>query len=364
MPVQPKQRSGKTSSRDSVRAALGSIAPPNVDDSLIAFVHIPKTAGGTLVNMLATAYSRQAVHDAGNIFRGPERTVRKVSRRPGGWERWQRGGGRVTAGHVPYGVFREHTPQATRYITLLREPVARVLSHYHSHLRPTGTSADARKRAMGVHLTDSIEEALELRPPELTNLATRFLSGHSSPRGELPARALSDAKDNLGSFAFVGLQERFVESVVLLQRTLGLGPVPYLSRHVTSDRRDVGEVPDEQRALIVANNALDAELFELGQELLEEAVAAAGDGFDAHVELLRALSAETEGQALDDARRLFDRHLPPGSSEPRATVFELADAAGVPRAAVKRVAAQLSVQRERGGDGQVIWARDGPPRAT
>jgi hypothetical protein len=34
---------------------------------LIAFVHIPKTAGGTAPNVLAAAYSRGAVH----YLRGP-----------------------------------------------------------------------------------------------------------------------------------------------------------------------------------------------------------------------------------------------------------------------------------------------------
>jgi hypothetical protein len=69
------------------------------------------------------------VHDAGNYLRAPEKTVRKVARRPGGWDRWRRAGGRVTIGHVPYALFREHLPADTRYVTFLREPIDRVLSH-------------------------------------------------------------------------------------------------------------------------------------------------------------------------------------------------------------------------------------------
>jgi len=58
--------------------------------SLIAFVHIPKTAGGTVINMLGRACSRAALHDAGNVLRDPDRSAKKVTRRPGGWERWER----------------------------------------------------------------------------------------------------------------------------------------------------------------------------------------------------------------------------------------------------------------------------------
>ena len=37
-------------------------------------------------------------------------------------------------GHVPYGLFRRHLPEDTRYMTFLREPVDRVLSHYYRHI--------------------------------------------------------------------------------------------------------------------------------------------------------------------------------------------------------------------------------------
>jgi hypothetical protein len=327
------------------------------DGPLIAFVHIPKTAGGTATNMLAGAYSRAAMHDAGNFIRDPDRSARKVTRRPGGWERWQRKGGRVTVGHLPYGLFREHLPTDTRYITLLREPVDRVLSHFHGHVRSTGTPADQRKLERGVVLAGSVEEALEMGLPALTNLSTRFLCGNPSPMGELPPRALDDAKANLREFAFVGIQERFEESVVLLQRTFALGLVPYVNRHVSIKRPAVDEIPDEQRALIAEHNMLDAELYSFAQGLVEDAVAAAHDGFAAEVERLRALSAETDQAATQNAREWLDRELPPGSSKPKAALFAAANADGVSAAALKRVSTQSSVQREPDHTGQMIWTR-------
>src|SRR4051812_9251716 len=39
---------------------------------LVAFIHIPKTAGGTAKDMLMRAYSRTALHNAGNYLRDPE----------------------------------------------------------------------------------------------------------------------------------------------------------------------------------------------------------------------------------------------------------------------------------------------------
>ena len=260
--------------------STGTAAPPS-EHPLLAFVHIPKTAGATVRTMFAAAYSRHEVRDAGNYLRNPERAARTVARP-------RKMGGRVLAGHVPYGVFREPQASDTRYMTFLREPVDRVLSHFYRHILRKNPNNPKEGRKIRV---DSLEEGLvERRLPELSNLATRFLCTDPSPRDELPASALDDAKENLRSFAFIGIQERFEESLVLLQRMLGLGLVPYRDRHVSADRPSVEEISDEQRALIAEYNRLDAELYSFGMGLFEDAVAAADDGFAADVEALRARS--------------------------------------------------------------------------
>jgi len=312
-----------------------------VDDSLIAFVHIPKTAGGTLANMLGRAYTRSAFCDGGNAFLDPAKAVNKISRGPGGWERWCRDGGRVVAGHIPYGMFREHLPADTRYVSLLRDPIDRVVSHYHAH-----------KRALG-----SLEEALEQAPPELTNLATRMLSGTVSTAGPLTPSDLEGAQANLRRFAFVGLQDRFDESVVLLQRMLGLRPVPYLSRHVSSDRREIPVLTEEQRARVRARNELDVELFELAKTLLAETIARADDRFGRDVEELRRVSATANRMSLENARQWLDRELPPGSTRSKAALLRDARVSGIPGAAVKRVVAQSSVTPRRDENGEKVWTR-------
>jgi hypothetical protein len=290
--------------RDGLSAPGRSRGKPASDRNgggpLLAFVHIPKTAGGTVVSMFAAAYTGAEVRDAGNYPKNPGTTTRKISR-------LQKQGGRVSAGHVPYGVFRAHLPPDTRYMTFLREPVERVLSHYYRHIhrrRPKVQRSPKREqhrletpgKVRPDLRTDSIEEALiERNLPELNNLCTRFLSGDPSPRmtGVLPASALDDAKGNLREFAFIGIQDRFEESLVLLQRMLGLGSVPYRDRHVSLNRPAANEISDDERALITEHNQLDAELFSFGLELFEEAVAGADQGFAADVEALRARNAES-----------------------------------------------------------------------
>jgi hypothetical protein len=340
-------------------------ASPAVDGSgagpLIAFVHIPKTAGGAVTTMFSTAYSTGGTVDMGNYVTSPEKSLAKVARPREDWESWQRGGGRVAIGHTPYGVFQQGSlPPDTRYITFLREPVDRVLSHYYRHVHLPGMS-DA-ERATRARRARSLREALvEKRLPQLSNLCTRFLCSHPT-WDELPPSALDEAKENLRTFAFVGIQERFEESLVLLQRILGLGPVPYRDRHVSGPglRPSVEEISDEERTLIEEYNQLDAELYAYGLELFEEALAAAGADIAADVEHLRGAveDARNEHQAAVLAACVWlDRELPAGGTEPMTSLIARAEAAGLPRAALPEARKELLVSRERGRDGRWTFRR-------
>jgi hypothetical protein len=315
----------------------------------VAFVHIPRAAGAAVTSVLADGYrSRAAVMDAGNYMKDPERTRAKISRP-------RAGRARVTVGHVPYGVLREHLPADTRYVTLLREPVDRVLSHYYRHIHRTGTALDEQREVT----TESIEEALEMRLFQITNLATRFLCADPSPSGELPASALDEAKTNLREFAFVGVKERLEESVVLLQRTLGLDLIPYqdLQKHDDLERPAAEEISHDQRELIEAANQLDVELYSFAQGVFEDAVAASGPDFAADVETLRGLTAEVTEDAIRTARDWLDRELPAGSTKPFAELRAAAKAAGISGTALRRGPQLLGVSRARDEDGQWLWTR-------
>jgi hypothetical protein len=311
----------------------------------LVFVHIPKTAGATVESMLIGAYSKSTVRGSGNYFRHPEPTRRAVTRArwTGTWI-----GAPVVVGHVPYALFAMNLPGDTPYMTFLREPVDRVLSHYHRHIE--------RKSRV------SLEEALERRLPEVHNLATRLLCDDPSPLGELHPNALDEARANLRGFAFVGIQERFEESVVLLQRMLGLDLVPYLNRHVSTDRPEVEGIVPRQRALIEEHNRLDVELYAFALERFEETVAAADERLAADVERLRTLSREANEEALRKASDWFERELPVGATRPTATLYADAEAAGVPESALKHVIARSAVEKVKDRDGAKAFRRSSDAR--
>jgi hypothetical protein len=258
---------------------------------LFAFVHIPRTGGGTLSTAIDKNYAAQK--SPGNFQRGLEKT-------------------------------RLGLPADTRYITILRDPVDRVLSHYHFHAQagdPPGRHGPRKLRSIWQALLNnerferqggnqeeivldrdadySLEEGLRRKIVIYDNFMTRFLWGGESLFGELPPDALERAKENLSTFWFVGVRERLDDSIILLGRKLGVGLMPYNRRHVSQKRPPLEETSDELRALIAAHNSLDVELYRFARERFDAEAPAPGE-LDQEVAKLRAKSAEMTAVSEDE----------------------------------------------------------------
>ncbi len=219
-------------------------------EPLLAFLHINKTAGSTMKFVLRNTFCLRHC----NLF--PQKHpandedlefARRVYPFPL----------RCVSGHGLVGPNERLTTPLLRF-TILREPTERCLSHF-LH----------RKRGAALHgRTLSFREFLE--DPEMWDRQTRMIAG---------APDLGRAKQELASYFFVGLTERFEESLLALARLL---PVPlrreYVRRHVTPNRSDRGEVLEDTDAarLLQDANELDQQLYDHVRDhvyprLLEEA---------------------------------------------------------------------------------------------
>jgi hypothetical protein len=304
----------------------------------VAFVHIPRTGGGTVATAITYNYAR--LKSGGNFQRSPEKTANSLERLA---TNLTQSGIRAVGDHVPLGLYRRYLPANSRYLTFLRDPVDRVLSHYYLHAIPEDTwirriwprleALDRHERerrpgepfaampeveSLPASVDVSLKAGLARRIPIYDNFATRFLWGGESLFGDLPSDALERAKENLASFAFVGITERLDESIVLLGRWLGVGLMPYRPRHIRADRPPLADTAESLRALIEEHNALDIELYQFARQRFERARAEAAD-VERDVAELRRLTAEqlpareaafadnrarrNERRAVADARR-------------------------------------------------------------
>jgi Galactose-3-O-sulfotransferase len=221
----------------------------------LIFLHVPKTAGTTLNRIIDWQYDPRLIFTVdphriratiGHFSALPESRRRRLQ---------------AVRGHVPYGV-HELLPQGATYITMLRDPVTRLLSSYYFILRrPLHPLHRRMKRG---HL--SPEDLMRLTP-EKQNLQCRFISGIGK-RGSCDGQALEMAKQNLKrSFRVVGLSERFHESLLLMIAAFGWKVPFYRDRKVARVRPRVD--PKIAQA-IREHNSLDVELYEFGKELFEE----------------------------------------------------------------------------------------------
>jgi hypothetical protein len=278
------------------------------DQPLLAFVHIPRTGGGTLSSAISRNYS--PLKSTGNFQASPEKARVKLQQSvaQGHWK--------AVGDHLPYGLFVRHLPADTRYITILRDPVDRVLSHYHFHAQAGKTAGEGGARKLRLIWADlmnherveregeggeeivlpedddfSLEEGLRRKIPLYDNFMTRFLWGGESLFGELPPDAGERAKENIGKFWFVGTRERLDDSIVVLGRKLGVGLMPYNLRHVSQRRPPLSETSDELRELVAEHNAFDVELYRFARERFDSEAPPPGELAE-EVEELRRQSVE------------------------------------------------------------------------
>jgi hypothetical protein len=264
-------------------------------DRCIVFLHIPKTGGVTLRRTLKWKYSPLLSDET---LTKPIETLEQVPLSA-------RAQARVLSGHLHYGA-HEYIPRECDYITLLREPVARVVSSYHYIL---GHPKHALHADL-VRSSEPLEEFLRI-DPSVDNHQTRMVSGRGG--GELAARtpeplgsaALEEAKRNLERFLVVGTTERFDETFILLRRALGWRLPYYVTANVASGPKPISE---SARELIRERNQLDLELYRFADELLSAAIAEQGPSF------ARELAAF---KSLNRVPNAVNRHL---SGRPRRIV--------------------------------------------
>lgn len=246
-------------------------------DRLIVFVHIPKTAGTTLNSILAHRYAPGEIYKImmrGMSWIAPRQTIlpkplissSKLRRLKSALE--DPHGLRAIHGHFDLSLSNLMPPDA-EFITLLRDPVERAISHYH-HYRKL-TDDPAHPLAMRSTLAEWVGSRGLV---EMDNGQTRRLAGEMGlPVGAVSSLTLAKAKANLANkFSVVGLSERFAESQILLHRQFKWPYYRYPARNVGENRQRRTGASGAVLKIVEDCNRFDLELYRFASELFEHAI--------------------------------------------------------------------------------------------
>ena len=164
---------------------------------------------------------------------------------------------------------RTHT-----YINLVREPMARYLSHY-AYMRDTQRRPTDRVNEMikSGEINDTIEECFEKQGQGCKyNVMTRFFCGPEAFCKSDPRKALTRAKENIVKYyAVVGLLENFLLTLQIIRKRLPcfLPVIPLSSRYrINVTKKQIASpLSEEIITKIKQANWADIKLYEFVKEL-------------------------------------------------------------------------------------------------
>jgi hypothetical protein len=225
----------------------------------VIFIHVPKAAGTTLNRLIEWEYPLLKIYSVDPyFFRWSSKHLWRLSK-----HRLKRF--RVFKGHMMFGL-HEILPQPATYITILRDPVDRVMSAFYFirnyKLHPLYWKFRRENW--------SLEDFVTRLPRD--NVQCKFIAG-AVYKEPCTAEICERAKENLvRHFSVVGLLERFEESLALMKLRFGWTLKNYSSFNVARTRPHKHDLPKSTLDLIQDRNRFDIELYECGTQLFQAAV--------------------------------------------------------------------------------------------
>lgn len=227
----------------------------------VVFLHVPKTGGMSFGQIVLRQFPRDArlQVDAADLAAFQARWAALPPER--------RRRIHCLHGHLPFGV-HVVLPDPVPYVTLLRDPVDRVISAYSYALRRPEIGAHRALVSGGVSLHEYVTGELS---DDVHDAQTRALAGGPPGTAPLGRDAFDRAARNLDErFAVAGLCERFDETALLCRRVFGWRNVLYVERNRNRRRVRLADVPAPTLAEIRRRNPLDLELYSITATRLAE----------------------------------------------------------------------------------------------
>lgn len=220
-----------------------------LENKNIVFMHIPKNGGTTLDSILDKNFDKQDIFNV-KVINNNELNISDLLKL--GKEELDKI--KLLKGHVPFGIHNKLNKDY-KYITLLRNPVERIISFYYYVLSLPNHRLHLTVKKQNMSLYDF---TTQINQGDVNNAQIRVISGIEDTTENMLAKALENIEKN---FSFVGLVERYDESLVLLQELYKFKIPYYRSLNKTPKRAKLNKIDVKTLEAIKTLNHGDIDLY-------------------------------------------------------------------------------------------------------
>lgn len=245
---------------------------------MLISLHIPKTAGTTLRMIIDREYGLERKLQIEGLYSNSD-FIKTY-----GIDTFNNA--EVISGHQYFGI-HEHINDQCTYITMLRDPIERVLSTY-KHTARMGEQDMGWLKCLTTHEQGS-------------NLQTKMLAGGEVDLG----RAIHNLNN---SFSVVGISEMFDESVLLMQQKLSWSFPYYVIENPSHNKIRSADIDIDIIDIIREANRVDIELYDYCANRLREEIVTLGDSFQKRL-------TEFITQNSLNKNKITQVHVGPGAPE-------------------------------------------------
>lgn len=254
----------------------------NIRKDLFIHLHIPKTGGTTLRDIIQRQYRSEKIlmipklEESENILK--EVSTSQINQL------------KLIQGHLKYGL-HNHFHRRAKYFAIIRDPINRVLSTYYYVLSQKNNPQNLSTSNNQMTIYDFVQSGVN---PFLINGQTQLISGKT---GEIDnpiiesEELFSLAKENIeNDFLFLGITEMFDETILILKNMLGWHMPYYSIANRTKKKPNYDAVNPTIISFIKEHNQLDIKLYNITKTSLLNRIAEENDIFQNRINKFKKIN--------------------------------------------------------------------------
>ena len=254
----------------------------NIRKDLFIHLHIPKTGGTTLRDIIQRQYRAEKIlmipklDESENIIK--EISASHINQL------------KLIQGHLKYGI-HNHFHRRAKYFAIIRDPINRVLSTYYYVLSQKNNPQNLSTANNQMTIYDFVQSGVN---PFLINGQTKLISGKTgnidNPIIE-SEELFSLAKENIeNDFLFLGITEMFDETILILKNMLGWHMPYYSIANRTKKKPNYDAVNPTIISFIKEHNQLDIKLYNITKTSLLNRIAEENDLFQDRINKFKKIN--------------------------------------------------------------------------